>query len=82
MVPRGQTCALAQINRPPIGANITPTAKKSGRTVLGVRMGLGAAVSGGSAVGCGAIGRHVLPGLETLLAKGGICRAEGWSVMA
>ena len=34
------TCALAHSSRPPIGANIMPTAKKRGRTVLGVRIGL------------------------------------------
>ena len=36
----GPTSELAHINSPPIGANIIPTAKKSGRTVFGVRMGL------------------------------------------
>ena len=34
------TCELAYSKRPPIGANIIPTMKKRGRTVLGVRIGL------------------------------------------
>lgn len=34
------TIALAHSKTPPIGAKIMPTTKKSGRTVLGVRMGL------------------------------------------
>lgn len=34
------TCALAQTSTPPMGANIMPTINRSGRTVLGVRMGL------------------------------------------
>lgn len=46
-----------------------PMAKKSGRTVLGVRMGLG-----GWSVGAHASiwisGSNILPGLESLLAKG------------
>jgi hypothetical protein len=33
------TCELAHSNSPPSGAKMTPTAKNSGRTVLGVRMG-------------------------------------------
>lgn len=36
----GQTWELAQSRTPPIGANIIPTVKKNGRTVLGVRIGL------------------------------------------
>lgn len=35
-----RTVVLAHNNSPPIGANIMPTAKKIGRTVLGVRIGL------------------------------------------
>ena len=34
------TIALAHSKTPPIGAKIMPTTKKSGRTVLGVRIGL------------------------------------------
>lgn len=34
------TCELAYINNPPIGANMMPIMKKSGRTVLGVKIGL------------------------------------------
>ncbi len=34
------TCALAHSNKPPIGAKIMPIAKKRGRTVFGVRIGL------------------------------------------
>lgn len=34
------TMALAQSKSPPIGAKMMPTAKKSGRTVLGVSIGL------------------------------------------
>lgn len=34
------TTALAYSNPPPIGANIIPIMKKSGRTVFGVRIGL------------------------------------------
>jgi len=33
------TVALAQSSSPPIGAKMMPTAKKSGKTVLGVRIG-------------------------------------------
>lgn len=33
------TCELAYRSSPPMGAKMTPTAKKSGRTVFGVRMG-------------------------------------------
>lgn len=33
------TCELAHSSRPPSGAKMTPTAKNSGSTVLGVRMG-------------------------------------------
>lgn len=33
------TVELAHSRRPPMGAKMTPTAKNSGRTVLGVRMG-------------------------------------------
>ena len=33
------TFALAYIKAPPIGANMMPTAKKRGKTVLGVRIG-------------------------------------------
>ena len=36
----GLTCELAYSSRPPIGANMIPTMKKRGRTVLGVRIGL------------------------------------------
>ena len=35
-----RTCSEAQSSKPPIGANITPTAKNSGSTVLGVKIGL------------------------------------------
>jgi hypothetical protein len=34
------TFALAYRSSPPIGANMTPTMKNSGRTVFGVKMGL------------------------------------------
>jgi hypothetical protein len=34
------TMALDQSKRPPIGAKMMPTAKNSGRTVFGVRIGL------------------------------------------
>lgn len=34
------TVVLAQSNSPPMGANITPIAKKIGSTVFGVRIGL------------------------------------------
>jgi hypothetical protein len=34
------TCALANNNPPPMGANMIPMAKNNGRTVLGVRIGL------------------------------------------
>lgn len=36
----GHTLVEDHTNSPPIGANIRPTRKKSGRTVLGVRIGL------------------------------------------
>lgn len=35
-----RTRELAQMRTPPMGANITPTMKKRGRTLLGVRIGL------------------------------------------
>ena len=35
-----RTLALAHNSRPPMGANMMPMAKKMGRTVLGVRIGL------------------------------------------
>jgi hypothetical protein len=39
------TVVLAHSSRPPMGANMIPKAKKSGSTVLGVRIGLSSAVS-------------------------------------
>jgi hypothetical protein len=37
---RGHTKELAQRRTPPMGANMTPTIKKRGRTLLGVKIGL------------------------------------------
>jgi len=39
-VQRQRTVELAHNSNPPMGANMMPTAKKMGRTVFGVRMGL------------------------------------------
>jgi hypothetical protein len=38
--PKLLTCALANNNPPPMGANMMPMAKNNGRTVFGVRIGL------------------------------------------
>jgi hypothetical protein len=45
------TLALAHNSRPPMGANMIPMAKKMGRTVLGVRIGLAGVSAGISWIG-------------------------------
>lgn len=65
------TDALAHNNRPPMGAKMTPTMKKSGRTLFGVRMGLRVLVD---AMGPFAIAdEDTLPGFQALLPEGCIC---------
>lgn len=59
-----------------MGANMTPMTKKSGSTVLGVRMGLRRSAW---AVAAAAGGFDVLPCLEALLAESGIWRQGAWS---
>ena len=45
-----RTCELAHSNNPPTGAKTIPMIKKRGRTVFGVRMGLGSLASGVSLI--------------------------------
>lgn len=55
------TLALAHSSKPPIGAKMIPIAKRIGRTVLGVRMGLRLDVSLDVLFFGGGEGRDILP---------------------
>jgi len=57
---------LAHNKSPPMGANMIPTAKKRGRTVLGVRMGLKDCVNRFSPQ---FLRKYTLPCFQTLLSK-------------
>jgi len=72
------TSELAQSSNPPMGANMMPMAKNSGKTVLGVRIGLSEVVV--STIGSdeserfvNGTGVHLLPCFQALLPKGSIC---------
>jgi hypothetical protein len=65
------TCALANNNPPPMGANMIPMAKNNGRTVLGVRIGLRYCQMG---LREGFQSRHLLPCLQSLLTESSICK--------
>lgn len=67
------TMALDQSSSPPIGAKMMPTAKKSGRTVLGVRMGLKRVNIPFTSLHSG---YHILPCFQSLLAEGRVCKAQ------
>ena len=63
--------ALDQSNSPPIGANMMPIAKKIGRTVLGVRIGL-LGISIASVAQTSQLGLYSLPCFQSLLSESGI----------
>ena len=67
--------ALDHNSKPPMGANMMPKAKKMGRTVFGVRMGL-TFVSDCPSTSSVAPEVDSLPCFQSLLSKGSVCTRQ------